>query len=98
MSARPVARVDGSIWRCLVSVQQDGRTEECSAQVEQQDLEEHLRVQHKIRTRNPQRAIEHFVLTRSVLSRGRESRPRVPDQTPAMFEFHEHRVNDVENP
>jgi hypothetical protein len=80
-----VSKVEFSQWRCTVRVL-GSETGECDAVVVQRDLEDHLRMEHRIKARTPQQAIEHFVLTRSSdLGRGPGRRPAVKDDTMEMF-------------
>lgn len=78
--------MDGSEWRCTHRiVGAGGYSEECSVTMTQQDMEEHLRVTHRLNPQTPDDVRTFFVLVRSVDPRGPGRRGKVEDQTMEMF-------------
>jgi len=89
-----VSRVEGSLWRCVVFVfdEHTRSRHECDTQLEQADLEDHLRHTHKMPVERPADAMDKFVLVRtSIIGRGPGRRGKVEDETIMMFEFEEKR-------
>ena len=75
--------MDGSRWRCTHVTH---GSDECSAVVSQQQMQEHLRVEHRIKNpRNPYEVLSHFVLIVGAPLRGGPRREVVEDDTLDMF-------------
>ena len=69
-----------------------GHRHECDTQLEQADLEDHLRRDHKQKVEKPTDVMSQFVLVRTaIVARGPGRRGKVEDETPVMFEFEEKR-------
>jgi len=77
-----MAKMDGSLWRCTRLVTAD----ECGTVVEQKDMEDHLRVDHRVKATSPEQVLANFVFIRTALvGRGPGRKGTVPDSTEDMF-------------
>lgn len=78
--------MDGSQWRCTHRmVGEAGHSVECDIVITQQDMEEHLKVSHRLSPTNPEHVRSFFVLVRSVDPRGPGRRGTIEDHTMEMF-------------
>lgn len=81
-----MSKVERSLWRCTVS-SRTSETGSCDVVIEQHEMEDHLRQEHKRAPLSPGDVIPHFVLVRSSdLGRGPGRRKAVEDTTLTMFE------------
>ena len=81
-----MTKVENSIWRCTVP-SRTSETGECDATVIQQEMEEHLRRDHKRRLLSPGDVIPFFVLVRTAeVPRGPGRRGKIEDETMTMFD------------
>jgi len=81
-----VTKVEHSQWRCTVP-SRTSETGSCDVVVVQQDMEDHLRLEHSRRLLSPGDVIPFFVLVRSSdLGRGPGRREKIEDETMTMFD------------
>ena len=81
-----MSKVENSQWRCTVP-SRESETGSCDVVVTQQEMEAHLRGDHKRSLLSPGDVIPYFVLVRSSdLGRGPGRRGKIDDETMTMFE------------
>jgi hypothetical protein len=81
-----VSRVEGSEWRCR-HTSHSSATGECDVVLKQEDMEQHLSVDHGMKGLTPESVWGMFALVRGAPSRGRPpGLGKTDDQTEPMFD------------